>query len=184
MYEAYLYFKGMAPYQGALAPKRDTAAFAGGVYASPALASCARGYVIFIASGSPQGSENGSALTLLRAAGGDASPLAYPTSVVKSTVQANWMDECARFMRTADVSGREGVQGIVTDTITVTDASNDSLFPNFMRAVANQGGDLRVRPGPWPSPRMRLPARSIRWRQARPASPKQRGRSRSRPARR
>lgn len=140
MYEAYLYFKGMAPYQGALAPKRDTAAFAGGVYASPALASCARDYVIFIANGSPQGSENGNALTLLRAAGGDASPLAYPTSVVKSTDQANWMDEYARFMRTADVSGREGVQGIVTHTIAVTGASNDGLFPNFMQAVANQGG--------------------------------------------
>ena len=35
MYEAYLYCKSMAPYQGALAPKRDTATFAGGVFASP-----------------------------------------------------------------------------------------------------------------------------------------------------
>ena len=140
------------------------------MYASQALASCARGYVIFIANGSPQGSENGNALTLLRAAGGDASPLAHPTSVVKSTDQANCMDEYARFMRTADVSGREGVQGIVTHTIAVTGASNDGLFPDFMRAVANLGGHLRVRPRPpWPSPRMRLPARSIRWRQARPA---------------
>ena len=40
----------------------------------------------------------------------------YPTSVVKSTDQANWMDEYARFMRGVDVSTRDGSQGIVTHT--------------------------------------------------------------------
>src|SRR4029079_14476984 len=48
MHEAYLYFKGLAPYQGQLAPKRDTSAFSGGRYNSPAGASCSRNYVIFV----------------------------------------------------------------------------------------------------------------------------------------
>ena len=140
MYEAYLYYKGLAPYQGQLAPKRDSAAFLGGVYASPALASCARNYVIFIANGSPQSSENNLALSLLQAAGGDTSQLSYPTSVVKTTDQANWMDEYARFMREVNVSSSAGAQGIITHTVAVTGASSDGLYPNFMQAVANQGG--------------------------------------------
>ncbi|HSC63619.1 MAG TPA: PilC/PilY family type IV pilus protein [Caldimonas sp.] len=140
MYEAYLYFKGLAPYQGQLAPKRDTAAFSGGRYNSPAGASCSRNYVIFIANGSPEGSENNNALALLTAAGGNVSPLAYPTSIVKNTDQANWMDEYARFLRSADVSSNDGSQGIITHTVAVTGASSDGLYPNFMQAVANQGG--------------------------------------------
>jgi type IV pilus assembly protein PilY1 len=140
MYEAYLYFKGMPPYQGALAPKRDSAAFSGGRYNSPAGASCARNYVILIANGSPQGSENNDALALLAAAGGATSQITYPTSVVTSTDQKNWSDEYARFMRNADISGRDGVQGIVTHTIAVTGASSDGLYPNFIQGIANQGG--------------------------------------------
>jgi type IV pilus assembly protein PilY1 len=140
MYETYLYFKGLVPYQGQLAPKRDTAAFNGGHYDSPAGASCSRNYVIFVANGSPQSSENNGALSLLTAAGGDVAPLTYPTSIVKSTDQANWMDEYARFLRTVDVSSNDGSQGIITHTIAVTGASSDGLYPNFMAAVANQGG--------------------------------------------
>ena len=140
MYEAYLYFKGMAPYQGAVAPKRDTSAFSSGRYNSPAGASCSRNYVIFIANGSPESSENNNSLALLGAAGGNVSPLSYPTSIVKSTDQANWMDEYARFLRSADVSSNDGSQGIITHTVAVTGASSDGLYPNFMAAVANQGG--------------------------------------------
>jgi type IV pilus assembly protein PilY1 len=140
LYEAYLYFKGLAPYQGQLAPKRDTNAFNGGLYASPASASCARNYVIFIANGSPEGSENNDSLALLRAAGGDTSQLTYPTSVVSSTDQKNWADEFARFMRGADVSGRDGAQGIVTHGVAVTGASSDGNYPNFIHAIANAGG--------------------------------------------
>ena len=140
MYEAYLYFKGMAPYEGAVAPKRDTSAFSGGRYNSPAGASCSRNYVIFIANGSPEGSENNNALALLTAAGGNASALSYPTSIVKNTDQSNWMDEYARFLRSADVSSNDGSQGIITHTVAVTGASSDGLYPNFMRAVAGQGG--------------------------------------------
>src|SRR5678816_1111374 len=140
MYEAYLYFKGMAPYQGAVAPKRDTSAFSSGRYNSPAGASCSRNYVIFIANGSPESSENNNSLALLGAAGGNVAPLSEPTSIVKSTDQANWMDEYARFLRSADVSSNDGSQAIITHTVAVTGASSDGLYPNFMQAVANQGG--------------------------------------------
>jgi type IV pilus assembly protein PilY1 len=122
MYEAYLYFKGLPPYQGQLAPKRDSAAFNGGHYDSPAGASCSRNYVIFIANGSPENSENNNALALLTAAGGNTSALSYPTSIVKSTDQNNWMDEYARFLRSADVSSNDGSQGIITHTVAVTGA--------------------------------------------------------------
>jgi len=140
MYEAYLYFKGLPPYQGQLAPKRDSAAFNAGHYDSPAGASCSRNYVIFIANGSPESSENNNSLALLTAAGGNTSALSYPTSIVKSTDQNNWMDEYARFLRSADVSSNDGAQGIITHTVAVTGASSDGLYPNFMQAVANQGG--------------------------------------------
>ena len=140
MHEAYLYFKGMVPYQGAVAPKRDTSAFSGGRYNSPAGASCSRNYVIFIANGAPESSENNNSLALLTAAGGNVAPLSYPTSVVKNTDQANWMDEYARFLRTVDVSTNDGSQGIITHTVAVTGASSDGLYPNFMAAVATEGG--------------------------------------------
>jgi hypothetical protein len=140
MYEAYLYFKALAPYQGQLAPKRDTNAFSGGRYNSPASSSCARNYVILIANGSPESSENNDSLALLSAAGGDTSQITYPTSVVSSTDQKNWADEFARFMRGVDVSGRDGAQGIVTHGVAVTGASSDGLYPNFIRGIANAGG--------------------------------------------
>jgi type IV pilus assembly protein PilY1 len=140
MYEAYLYFKGMAPYQGQLAPKRDRNAFQGGRYKSDLLNSCARDHIIFIANGSPQSSENNDSKALLQAAGGNVSPISYPTSVVKSTDQANWMDEYSRFMRGVDVSTRDGLQGIVTHTVAVVGASSDGLYPSFMEQVAKQSG--------------------------------------------
>jgi len=140
MHEAYLYFKGLAPYQGAVAPKRDTSAFASGRYVSPATASCARNYVIFIANGSPEQSENNDSLALLTAAGGDVTKITYPTSVVSSNDQKNWADEYARFMRAADVSNRDGTQGIVTHTVAVIGASSDGNYPNFIQGIANYGG--------------------------------------------
>ena len=141
MYEAYLYFKGLAPYQGQLAPKRDRTAFtAGGLYNSPATASCAHNYVIFIANGSPQSGENNDAKALLSGAGGDTTKITYPNSVVTNSDQANWADEFARFMRNADVSNKDGMQSIITHGVAVTGASSDGLYPNFIRSMANYGG--------------------------------------------
>jgi type IV pilus assembly protein PilY1 len=140
MYEAYLYFKGLAPYAGELGAKRDTAAFNGNHYASPAGASCSRNYVIFVANGSASNGENNTARALLAAAGGNVSPLSYPTSVVSNSDQSSWMDEYARFLRSADVSSNDGSQGIITHTVAVIGAPSDGLYPNFMKAVASEGG--------------------------------------------
>ena len=140
MYEAYLYFKAATPYQGIRGTKWDSAAVSGGKYVSPSFASCARNYVILIANGSPQSSENGDAQTLLAKAGGSTSQLVYPTSYVQSSDQANWADEFSRFMRGVDVSGMEGAQGIVTHGVAVTGASSDGLYPNFIEAIATASG--------------------------------------------
>lgn len=140
MYEAYLYFKGLAPYRGTTGTKWDATAVSGGRYVSPSVDSCGRNYVIFIANGSPESSENTDAAALLAAAGGNTSPITYPTSTVSSVDQANWADEFARFMRNVDVSGKDAVQGIVTHGVAVTGAASDGLYPNFIRSIANNGG--------------------------------------------
>ncbi len=141
MYEMYLYFNGKAQYKGKAGSKYDAAAFSGDVYISPANGSCARNHIIFIGNGSPQGAENNDALALLKAAGGNTEPLGpYPTSYISNSEQANWADEFARFMRTADVSSKDGTQYINTHTVAVTGASSDGTFPNFMLSMANAGG--------------------------------------------
>lgn len=141
LYESYLYFKGSAPYQGTMGSKYDAAAVSGGKYVSPSANSCGRNYVIFIANGSPQSSENNDALAILRdTLHGDTSPIPYSTSVVTKPDQANWADEMARFMRTADVSGKNDTQGIVTHTVAVTGASSDGLYPNFIQGIATAAG--------------------------------------------
>ena len=140
LHESYLYFKGLAPYRGTTGSKWDAQAFAGGRYASPALASCARNYVIFIANGSPESAENNDAQALLKAAGGDATPISYPASYVKTPDQANWADEYARFLRGVDVSSMDAVQGVITHGVAVTGASSDGIYPNFIRSIANHGG--------------------------------------------
>ena len=140
MYEALLYFQGAAPYRGQAGSKWDPAAFAGSRYVSPSANSCGRNYVIFIANGGPGENTNNQAQALLAAAGGSTAPIAYPSSVVSNSDQANWADEFARFMRGVDVSAREDTQGIVTHGIAVTGASSDGLYPNFIRSMANHGG--------------------------------------------
>jgi len=140
MYEMFLYFRGSAPYVGNLGSKFDPAAFSGGHYLSPATASCARNYIIFIGNGSPQGAENNDSLALLTAAGGNTAPIEYPSSYISTSEQANWADEWARFMRGKDVSSKDGTQGITTHTVAVTGSSSDGTFPNFMLSMANNGG--------------------------------------------
>jgi type IV pilus assembly protein PilY1 len=141
MYEMFLYFKGRAPYKGDAGTKYDGNAFlANGLYNSPSAASCGRNYIIFIGNGSPQGAENNDALALLQAEGGNTSPIEYPTSYISNSEQSNWADEWARFMRNADVSSKDGTQGITTHTVAVTGSSSDGTFPNFMLSMANHGG--------------------------------------------
>lgn len=142
LHEAYLYFKGLAPYQGALGTKWDQAAISGGRYVSPAFNSCSRNHIILIANGSPESSENGDARTLLANVGGDTTPI--PTTDyafrVSNNDAANWADEYARFLRNVDVSDQPETQGVITHTVAVTGASSDGLYPNFIEAIAVQAG--------------------------------------------
>lgn len=140
LHEAYLYFKQLTPYQGTAGAKWDTAAVSAGKYVSPSANSCGKNHVIFIANGAPENSENNSAKTLLSNLGGNVTQIAYPTSEVKNTHQANWADEYARFLKGADVSSKDDTQGITVHGIAVTGASSDGLYPNFIHAIANQGG--------------------------------------------
>ncbi len=43
-------------------------------------------------------------------------------------------------MRGVDVSGMDGVQSITTHAVAVVGSSSDGLYPNFIRAIAQQGG--------------------------------------------
>lgn len=140
LYEAYLYYKGLAPYRGTAGSKWDASAVSGGRYVSPSANSCARNYVIFIANGGPGEVTNNQARDLLQAAGGDIGQITYPNSQVSNADQANWADETTRFMRGVDVSGKLDVQGIITHGVAVTGASSDGLYPNFIRSMANHGG--------------------------------------------
>lgn len=140
MHEAYLYFKGSAPYKGTAGTKWDTSAVSVGKYISPSANSCARNHVIFIANGGPGENTNGEAQILLSGLGGNTTQINYSTSEVKGSDQSNWADEYARFMRGADVSGKDDVQGITTHGIAVTGNASDGLYPNFIKAMATQGG--------------------------------------------
>ena len=147
MYEAYLYFRGEEPYMGTAGPEAtdstsgwDSDAVSNGMYVSPSAGSCARNYVIFIANGAPEGSENNDALALLTAANGGVAPsrIEYsPDDNVSSKDQKNWADEFSKFMRIADVSGMVDGQGIVTHTVAVTGASSDGNYPNFIKGIAD-----------------------------------------------
>ena len=102
---------------------------------------CGRNHIIFVANGKPGEVTNNEARDLLAGAGGDVTPLVYPSSLISNSDQGNWADEYARFLRGKDVVGtKEGVQSITTHAIAVTGASSDGLYPNFIRAIATQGG--------------------------------------------
>ncbi|HVE50920.1 MAG TPA: hypothetical protein VNG69_15055, partial [Casimicrobiaceae bacterium] len=140
LHEAYLMFTKAAPNVGTLGTKWDTAAVAGGRYVGAPGNGCARNHIIFVANGGPGEVTDNEAKVLLAGVGGDTTKIDYPTSLIKSSDQSNWADEYTRFMRNADVSSMDGVQSITTHTVAVTGASSDGLYPNFMRAMAKQGG--------------------------------------------
>jgi type IV pilus assembly protein PilY1 len=137
--EAYLMFSKMQPYRGTLGDKWDAHAVAGGRYVGPPGTGCGNNHIIVVSNGSPN-ENNTSAEALQRGDGGDTTPLAYPSSYITNSDQGDWADEFARFLRKADVSGKEGVQSITTHAVAVVGASSDGLYPNFIHAIANQGG--------------------------------------------
>ena len=152
MYEAYLYYKGMAPLNGTLtSAKWDSASVANGNYVSPAGGSCGRNYVIVIGNGSPQNSNPEKSVEGLMAARIDADlaslPAAARTALKAKIVNAflgndaaNWSDEMARFMYRDDFSGKDGTQSVITHAIAVLKGSSDGDFPALMNSIANNGG--------------------------------------------
>jgi type IV pilus assembly protein PilY1 len=141
LHEAYLMFSKAAPYMGTRELKWDTDAVVNGRYAGAPGNGCGRNHIIFVANGKPGEVTNNEARDLLAGAGGDVTPLLYPSSLITNSDQGNWADEYTRFLRGKDVVGtKEGVQSITTHAIAVTGASSDGLYPNFIRAMATQGG--------------------------------------------
>jgi len=139
LYEAYLMFSKAVPYRGTAGTKWDPTAVAGGHYVGPSGSGCAD-HIIFLANGSPGENTNGDAQALLAAAGGNATQILYPSSYITNSDQANWADEYTRFLRGVDVSAQAGVQSITTHGVAVVGASSDGLYPNFIAAIAKQGG--------------------------------------------
>lgn len=141
LHEAFLVLSGGVPYKGIAGSKWDPAAVSGGRYVRPGGSkSCARNFIIFIGNGGPGEVTDNEALALLSGLGGNTTKINYPTAYIKNSDQSNWADEYTRFMNGTDVSAGTGRQNIITHTIAVTGASSDGLYPNFMRAMANQGG--------------------------------------------
>ncbi|HEX8010167.1 MAG TPA: PilC/PilY family type IV pilus protein [Casimicrobiaceae bacterium] len=140
LYEAYLMYAKAVPYRGTAGTKWDPAAVASGRYVGAPGLGCGKNNIIFLANGSSGEVTDNEAKALLAAAGGDTTQLVYPTSLISNSDQGNWADEFTRFLRNADVSSKDGVQSIITHAIAVTGAPSDGLYPNFIRAMATQGG--------------------------------------------
>jgi len=148
LYEAYLYLKAATPYKGTAGAKWDRAATTGGLpngaYLPPVANGCGKNHVIFIANGGPGENTNAEAKALLQSAGGNTTAISYPAGYVSNSDQANWADEFARFMFSADVSTKNGAQSIVTHAVAVTGASSDGTYPNFIGGIAKYGGGVYV----------------------------------------
>jgi type IV pilus assembly protein PilY1 len=139
LHEAYLMFTRGIPLNGTLGTKWDATAVAGGRYVGPPGSGCGTNHIIFLSNGSPN-ENNTRSLELLTLDRGNTAPLTYPSAYITNSDQNDWADEFARFLRGADVSDKDGTQSIVTHGVAVVGASSDGLYPNFIHAIATQGG--------------------------------------------
>jgi type IV pilus assembly protein PilY1 len=141
LHEGYLMFSKAAPYRGTAGTKWDHDAVAGSRYVGPPGNGCGRNHIIFLANGRPGEVTDNEARELLSGAGGNATGITYPSSLISNSDQGNWADEYTRFLRGVDIVGtKEGVQSVTTHGVAVVGASSDGLYPNFIRAMATQGG--------------------------------------------
>lgn len=150
LWEAYLWYKGLAPYRGQAQtnPSRDRwdrLAFDGsGKYISPAAATCGRNYIILMANGVGNTAEADIQAKIV-AAGGNGTKIPYLTSYMSNSAQNNWADETARFIAGVDVSTQDGVQSIITYSLAVTDPAKDKPADwvnnyNYIQEIARKGG--------------------------------------------
>ncbi len=151
MNEARLYFGSMTPESSKTDPwdKLSLGPDQAGDYVSPiTLANaCGANYIIILANGAPDSGENNKAEARLKAHGADATQI----SLTADKFEANWVDEYARYMSTADMNDDvPGDQPIVTYVIDIYDEStlkgNNKPGSNtfegaraLLRSVASQG---------------------------------------------
>ena len=151
--EAYLYYSGDKPASGTedgvgTPPlEADPKAFTDSSYSqylSPdATAPCARNFIIFIGTGTPDSGENTAAYNVLNALGG-VMP-GDPIPLTPSNYQSNWGDEFARYLSTADVNPNvAGPQSITTYVVDVIDSGAVENQPwnaarAYFKSVAKYG---------------------------------------------
>jgi type IV pilus assembly protein PilY1 len=141
LHEAYLMFSKAVPYRGTSGTKYDPLAVLDGRYVGPAGTGCGTNHIIVLANGGPGEVTDNEAMALLSGVGGSTEPLTYPSSLVSNSDQGNWADEYARFLSGTDIVGtKEGTQSVTTHAIAVIGSSSDGRYPNFMQAIATQGG--------------------------------------------
>ena len=142
MQEAYLMFARAVPYRGTLGVKWDAGAVVSGHYVGPPGTGCGKNHIIWVSNGSPN-ENNTDARGVLQADGGDTTQIVYPTAAptgITNSDQADWADEFARWMAGVDVSPMDGQQGITTHAVAVIGGASDGLYPNYIHAIATQGG--------------------------------------------
>ncbi|MFC3150405.1 pilus assembly protein [Litoribrevibacter euphylliae] len=151
MNEARLYFGGMTPESSKTDPwdKFSLGSDQAGDYESPiTLANaCGANYIILLANGAPDSGENNKAEARLKAHGADATQI----SLTADKFEANWVDEYARYMSTADMNDDVGGdQPVITYVVDIYDEStlkgnNKPGSNNFegaralLKSVASQG---------------------------------------------
>ena len=151
MNESRLYFGSMAPEAAMVQPwdKNALGLDQVGNYVSPiTLANaCGANYIIYLANGAPDSGENNKAEARLKAHGADATLI----NLSSDKFEANWVDEYAKYMSTADMNDDvPGDQTIVTYVVDIYDettlkGSNKPGSNNFegaralLKSVASQG---------------------------------------------
>lgn len=148
MYEAYLYYAGLASYAGGPAGnpsngkvKSDAGAFSSGAtYHSPITDGCQKNFIIYISNGPVQdnATDTNTASNFLAAIGG--STTLIPLNPNGS--QSNMSDEYARFFANNDVySGLVGAQNVITYTVDVLPGSTGQGpgWTALLKSMASQG---------------------------------------------
>jgi Tfp pilus tip-associated adhesin PilY1 len=154
MHEAYLYFGGKTAYAGGGQAKRDYAgspypagnlpgnAFANSsttTYTSPLTDQCQKSFIIIISNGPPDSGENNEAQGTITSVVGSTPPI---IGLNPSGFQANWVDEYAKYMATADVHpSLGGTQTVITYVVEVdpTTTSTGLAHTALMKSTATNG---------------------------------------------
>lgn len=163
MYEAYLYYAGLAsrasfgkvktdytgnttnnPYAAPLTGHALPASpNASSLYTSPIVDGCQKNYIIYISNG--PASENASARTTLQgylaALTGKNPP--DTISISPNGQQANWADEMAQYLNSADVNASvSDTQNVITYTVEVDPSSTGQgpSMTSLLNSMANKGG--------------------------------------------